>query len=46
MKETFDEAIERLKQMKDNGELNETDIDEVAEKFDTTSNEIIACCTT
>lgn len=46
MKETFDQAIKRLIQMKNNGELKETDIDEVAEKFNTTREEVIACCIT
>lgn len=44
MKDSWDKDIERLLELKANGELNETDYDEVAEKHNTTREEVINCC--
>lgn len=40
---TWEDDIKRLMELKRNGELNETDYEDVAEKHNTTVDEVIAC---
>lgn len=44
MSNDFDEVIRELVKLMGKSKLNETDYDEVAEKFGTTREEVIQCC--
>jgi hypothetical protein len=40
---TWEEDIKRLIELKENGELNETDVEEMAEYYNENTDEVYAC---